>query len=102
MGTDPDRGEEIEALNGRYGPYLKKGTDTRSLESEEQLFGVTLDEALVLFAQPKTSRGRGAAAAPLRELGPDPDTGAPSGGALGSIRAVRHRRHHQRVVAQGR
>ena len=64
------------AHNGRFGPYLKKGTDTRSLASEEQLLTVTLDEALALFAQPKTRRGR-AAAAPLRELGADPETTCP-------------------------
>ena len=75
VGTDAD-GHEIHALNGRYGPYLKKGTETRSLETEEQLFTVTLDEALSLFAQPKQRRGR-AAATPLKEFGPDPDTGAP-------------------------
>ena len=77
VGTDPESGEEIFALNGRFGPYLKKGTDTRSLEKEEQLLTVTLDHALALFAQPKTRRGRGAAAAPLRELGDDPETGGP-------------------------
>ncbi|MDE3086552.1 MAG: type I DNA topoisomerase [Acidobacteriota bacterium] len=76
VGTDPESGEEIQALNGRFGPYLKKGTDTRSLEQEEQLFSVTLEEALALFAQPKARRGRAAAAA-LRELGTDPDSGAP-------------------------
>jgi DNA topoisomerase I len=76
IGTDPASGEEIEALNGRFGPYLKKGADTRSLESEEQLLAITLDEALTLFAQPKTRRGRGPSA-PLRELGEDPDTGQP-------------------------
>ena len=65
------------AHNGRFGPYLKRGTDTRSLTSEEQLLTVDLDEALALFAQPKTRRGRGTAAAPLRELGADPDTGLP-------------------------
>ncbi|MGK5110604.1 MULTISPECIES: type I DNA topoisomerase [unclassified Geodermatophilus] len=70
VGAAPD-GEEIQALNGRYGPYLKKGTDSRSLESEDRLFTVTLDEALAIFAQPK-QRGRRAAAAPLKELGPDP------------------------------
>ncbi|HTZ08520.1 MAG TPA: type I DNA topoisomerase [Acidimicrobiales bacterium] len=74
VGKDPDSGEEIQALNGRFGPYLKKGSDTRSLESEEQLLTVSLDQALALFAQPKTRRGR-AAATPLRELGPDPETG---------------------------
>jgi DNA topoisomerase-1 len=64
--------------NGRYGPYVKKGTDSRSLESEEQLFTLTLAEAKELFAQP-TGRGRGRAAAapPLRELGEDPASGRP-------------------------
>jgi len=76
VGADPESGEEILALNGRFGPYLKKGNDTRSLESEEQLLVVALDEALALFAQPKTRRGR-AAATPLRELGADPETGGP-------------------------
>jgi DNA topoisomerase-1 len=70
VGADPESGEEITAQNGRYGPYLKKGTDSRSLEREEQLFTVTLEEALALYAQPKL-RGR-QAAAPLAELGPDP------------------------------
>ncbi|MGI8684270.1 MAG: type I DNA topoisomerase [Acidimicrobiales bacterium] len=76
VGTDPAGGEEIVALNGRYGPYLRKGTDSRSLETEEQLFTVTLDEALAIYAQPKQRRGQ-TAAAPLRELGADPATGAP-------------------------
>ncbi|MDP9069648.1 MAG: type I DNA topoisomerase [Actinomycetota bacterium] len=75
VGVDPADGKEIEALNGRYGPYLRKGTDSRSLEREEQLFSVTIDEALALFAQPKKGRGR-AAAPPLKELGADPATGA--------------------------
>ena len=70
VGKDAD-GEEIQALNGRYGPYIKKGTDSRSLESEDRLFTVTLDEALAIFAQPK-QRGRAAAKAPLKELGADP------------------------------
>ncbi len=76
VGTDPQSGEAVEALNGRYGPYLKMGKDTRSLEREEQLLSVGLEEALALFAQPKMRRGR-SAAEPLRELGPDPETGAP-------------------------
>ena len=64
--------------NGRYGPYVKKGTDSRSLESEEQLFTLTLAEAKELFAQPKPrGRGRAAAAPPLRELGEDPASGQP-------------------------
>ncbi len=68
-------GEEITAQNGRYGPYVKRGTESRSLESEEQLFTVTVDEAKALLAQPARRRGRGAARAPLRELGDDPTTG---------------------------
>jgi len=76
VGTDPSSGEEVQALNGRFGPYVKKGTDTRSLDTEEQLLAVTLDEALALFAQPKARRGR-ASATPLRELGDDPDSGSP-------------------------
>jgi DNA topoisomerase-1 len=70
-------GDEVTALNGRYGPYVKKGTESRSLESEEQLFTVTLEEALALLAQPPQRRGRRAARGPLRELGPDPATGRP-------------------------
>ncbi|CAL9502212.1 DNA topoisomerase 1 [Streptomyces sp. enrichment culture] len=70
VGTDAE-GVEITAQNGRYGPYLKKGTDSRSLESEEQLFTITLDEALAIYAQPK-ARGRAAAKPPLKELGTDP------------------------------
>jgi DNA topoisomerase-1 len=76
VGVDPADGQEILALNGRYGPYLKRGSDTRSLADEEQLLTITVDEALALFAQPKTRRGR-QPAPPLRELGPDPETGAP-------------------------
>jgi len=76
VGDDPTSGEEIQALNGRFGPYLKKGSDTRSLESEEQLLTISLEEALDLFSRPKARRGR-VAAAPLRELGPDPETDTP-------------------------
>jgi DNA topoisomerase-1 len=76
VGVDPDSGEEITAQNGRYGPYLKKGSDSRSLETEEQMFDITLDQALAIYAQPK-QRGRRAAAAPLRELGADPASGKP-------------------------
>ena len=65
-------GEPVTAQNGRYGPYVKKGTDSRSLESEEQLFTMSLAEAKELFDQPKARGRRGAAAAPLRELGEDP------------------------------
>jgi DNA topoisomerase-1 len=76
VGVDPDSGDEITAQSGRYGPYLKKGSDSRSLETEDQLFDITLDEALKIYAQPKT-RGRRAAAPPLKELGEDPESGKP-------------------------
>ena len=69
-------GEPVTAQNGRYGPYVKKGTDSRSLEDEEQLFTMTIAEAKELFAQPK-ARGRAAAAPPLREFGDDPTSGRP-------------------------
>ncbi|MEP7333882.1 MAG: topoisomerase C-terminal repeat-containing protein, partial [Terracoccus sp.] len=75
VGADAE-GIEITAQNGRYGPYLKKGTDSRSLTSEAQLFDVTLEEALAIYAQPKL-RGRAAAAPPLKELGDDPASGKP-------------------------
>jgi len=75
VGADED-GVEITAQNGRYGPYLKKGTDSRSLESEDQIFTVTLEEARAIYAQPK-QRGRAAAKPPLAELGPDPVSGRP-------------------------
>ncbi|MBC6458475.1 type I DNA topoisomerase [Actinomadura sp. HBU206391] len=71
-------GEVVTAQNGRYGPYVKKGTDSRSLQSEEELFTITLEQAKELFAQPKQrGRGRAAAAPPLRELGADPVSGKP-------------------------
>jgi DNA topoisomerase I len=70
----PD-GEEILVSNGRYGPFIKKGSETRSLGSEEQLFTVSVEEALELLAQPKERRGRGAAKPPLKELPPDPVSG---------------------------
>ncbi|MCW2867363.1 MAG: topoisomerase, partial [Marmoricola sp.] len=75
VGTDAE-GVEITAQNGRYGPYLKKGTDSRSLQTEDQIFDITLDEALAIYAQPK-QRGRAAAAPPLKELGNDPVSGQP-------------------------
>jgi DNA topoisomerase-1 len=77
LGVGAD-GEEVVAQNGRYGPYIKQGKESRSLENENQLFTVTLDQALGLLAQPKT-RGRRSAtpAGPLRELGDDPATGKP-------------------------
>ena len=77
VGQDPESGTDITAQNGRYGPYLKKGTDSRSLETEEQIFTVTLEQALEIFAQPKRRRGQAAARGPLRELGQDPATEKP-------------------------
>jgi DNA topoisomerase-1 len=72
-------GEPVTVQNGRYGPYVKKGSDSRSLETEEQLFTVTLDEAKEMFAQPKprARAARAASAPPLRELGTDPASGKP-------------------------
>jgi DNA topoisomerase-1 len=74
LGPDPTDGEDVEALNGRFGPYVKKGAETRSLENEEQLFAITLDQALELLRKPKERRRRGQSAGPLRELGVDPTT----------------------------
>ena len=76
VGVDPATGEEITAQNGRYGPYLKKGADSRSLPDEESIFTITLEEALEIYAQPKRGRGRTTSAA-LRELGTDPTSGKP-------------------------
>jgi DNA topoisomerase I len=75
VGVDPESGEEITAQNGRYGPYLKRGSDSRSIATEEQMFTITLDEALKLYAEPKRRGRQGAAAPPLRELGNDPASG---------------------------
>ncbi|HTF07328.1 MAG TPA: type I DNA topoisomerase, partial [Asanoa sp.] len=77
VGVDPNTSEEITAQNGRYGPYLKRGTDSRSLATEEQMFDVTLDEALKIYSEPKRRAGQGASAPPLRELGVDPATDKP-------------------------
>jgi DNA topoisomerase-1 len=77
LGVDPADGEEVVAKNGRYGPYIQKGKESRSLESEDQLLEIALDEALQRLSQPKERRRRGAAAAPLRELGADPETQKP-------------------------
>jgi DNA topoisomerase I len=75
VGKDAD-GVEITAQNGRYGPYLKKGTDSRSLEGEDQIFSITLEEAQAIYTQPK-QRGRAAAKPPLKDLGTDPASGRP-------------------------
>jgi DNA topoisomerase-1 len=74
VGKDAE-GTEITAQNGRYGPYLRKGTDSRSLEAEDQIFNITLEGAEAIFAQPKQRRGQ--AKPPIAELGPSPDTEKP-------------------------
>ena len=76
VGTDPSDGAEVVVQNGRYGPYLSKGKENRSLESEDQLFTITLEQCLELLAQPRGRRGQ-TAKPPLRELGPDPATAKP-------------------------
>lgn len=77
MGVDPATNEEITAQNGRYGPYLKRGTDSRSLATEDQIFTIDLDEALKIYAEPKRRGRQGAATPPLRELGTDSVSGQP-------------------------
>ena len=74
VGVAPD-GEEVVARNGRYGPYVQQGKESRSLESEEQLFTISLEDALALLAQPRQRRGQRTATKPLRELGTDPAGG---------------------------
>ena len=76
VGTNED-GEEVRVANGRYGPYVQAGKETRSLESEEQLFTVTLEECQALLSQPKTRGGQSRQAKTLREIGPHPETGDP-------------------------
>ena len=76
VGTDPADGIEVVVQNGRYGPYISKGKENRSLESEDQLFTVTLEQCLELLAQPRRRRGQ-TAKPPLRELGPDLATDKP-------------------------
>jgi DNA topoisomerase-1 len=77
LGTDPADGQEVVARNGRYGPYVQKDKESRSLDSEQQLLEISLEEALELLSKPKERRGRGTAAPPLRELGADPETQKP-------------------------
>jgi DNA topoisomerase-1 len=86
VGADPTDGEIITAQNGRYGPYVSKGKDSRSLQNEEQLLTVTLEEALALLATPRVfGKGRAAAKPPLKEFGNDPLSGRPVIGKEGKF-----------------
>jgi DNA topoisomerase-1 len=76
VGVAPD-GEEVTARNGRYGPFVQKGKESRSLETEEQLLTIDLEQALAVLAQPRQRRGQRAASGPLKELGNDPVSGKP-------------------------
>ena len=102
-GADPEAGDEITAQNGRYGPYLKKGTDSRSLDHRgAALRRSPSSEALAIYAQPK-QRGRAAAdAAAARSSATTPSPGQPVVVKDGPLRRVRHRRRVQRDPAQGR
>jgi DNA topoisomerase-1 len=84
VGVDPETGTEITAQNGKFGPYLKRGTDSRSLGSEEQIFELSLDEAIEIYKQPKYG-GRRTAATPLREFGDDPASGLPVAAKTGQF-----------------
>ena len=75
VGVDPATEEEITAQNGRFGPYLKKGADSRSLESEQQIFDIDLEQALAVYAQPKYGARRASSA--LAEFEADPVSGKP-------------------------
>jgi DNA topoisomerase I len=78
VGVDPETGDEVIASNGKFGPYLKKGSDSRSIASEEQLLSITLEEAMAIYAQPKTFGRRSAAPKPpLATFGDDPISGKP-------------------------
>ena len=101
VGVDPNTNEEITAQNGRYGPYLKRGTDSRSLATEEQMFDITLDEALKIYSEPKRRGGQGASAPPLRELGATTRQRQADGDQGRPIRALCHRRRDQCQPAQG-
>ncbi|MGI9621556.1 MAG: type I DNA topoisomerase [Acidimicrobiales bacterium] len=76
VGTHPEDGQEITVQNGRYGPYLKKGTDSRTIDSEDQIFTITLDQAVEIYSKPKQRRGQ-TVKPPLKELGVDEVSGKP-------------------------
>jgi DNA topoisomerase-1 len=77
VGNHPDDGEPITAQNGRYGPYISKGKESRSLDSEEQIFSIDLEQALAKLAEPRVYGRRGPAKPPLKEFGNDPVSGRP-------------------------
>ena len=77
VGFDPADGEIITAQNGRYGPYINKGKESRTLESEAEIFSVTIEQALAKLAEPRVYGRRGPAKPPLREFGTDPVSGKP-------------------------
>ena len=84
VGVDPESGNEITAQNGKFGPYLKRGNDSRSLTSEEQIFEISLEQALEIYTQPKYG-GRRTAATPLKEFGEDPASGLPVSAKTGQF-----------------
>ena len=102
LGTDPADGEVVEAGNGRYGPFVRKGKDYRVVETEEQLFTITLDEALALLAQPKQYRGRGAPEAAAARARQRSGERAADRGEGRPLRPLRDRRRDQRVAAPRR
>ena len=77
VGHDPSDGELITAQNGRYGPYINKGKESRTLDTEEELFTYTLDQSLAKLAEPRVYGRRGPAKPPLREFGVDPISSKP-------------------------
>jgi DNA topoisomerase-1 len=93
LGEDAE-GNPITVQNGRFGPYLKKGTDSRSIGSEEEIFTITLEQALEIYSQPK-QRGARAAVPPLGRVRSGPGVGEEHRGEGGPLRPVHHRRHHQ-------
>ena len=95
-------GEEVTARNGRYGPYVQKGKESRSLETEEQLFSISLEDALALLAQPRERRGGRQAATPLKEVGADPVTRQVDSRQVRPLRPVRDRRRDEREPPQRR
>ena len=101
LGVHPADGEEITAQNGRYGPYVKHGKESRSLETVEDLFTVSLADALALLAQPKRG-GRQAAVDRAARAGPGPRHRQGAVDPRRALRRLRHRRRGQRLPAQGR